>query len=860
MTPFQHDPVHEGVARFQQDIFIPEYYLEPTNRSCSSLTGATCSSLHGPSKEVASPGGLFALFGSLPGDPGFFIQDEVGPYFANAAGAEEGEPPKALAKPGVPAKCVRINFWSVPPTIRYLPTIVHITSSLYMQVVGTVAVVTTPDQFLQKPGDNGTKWKPRQRVHLEFQDPIVYLHFSQPVVVEQIWVHREVPQQGLTADPTVIRGRYGVDELWSAYLSYGDFRKGWVTPLSFTPSPVGEVIFLGAQGLRVASIEVAVMPQSSSGATTAVAAVPAMASSSQPRAAASTGFEEGVEPGGSALEGLPSAPLEHIGEGAGCAAGPSEAATCSAETPTEGTGLPQDPPLGAKTAGAVHADGLFAAGSSQERMGGQQLYSRGAGYMVQPLTARILSLHDLGLSKIGLPSAGVLYSIAEVHRRGDLQIRSEMLPLGGMPFTGLEKSALKASAPDEDVPKLPQDEPILKRSSFDQGIRFGDYRTLGGVKALTDALLTGAFRFPSEVPLHHLEQDVEKYGQVYRGVTLEEAVNARSADELHERLFTANRMDALDLLMLRFLWANHTGTLRVPGRVVGESGGVFGVKRYKSATAAAAVSRRTLAGRPPSSEFNALQGASTSMLAPGDLGQRRRRLVHNLRRHVAYFAAWKGPVQAKVNFFNSIGTVDVMFALHSSPKLIGVDFYNGASGKGRKLDLQVPDAPYLMAELLGIHGQYQVDNRGRRLPKAKAAKFHAEKTFITQLTDRIRQLQLETLEFPEPALPEAGTARQASLEEQHVHPAETSGSEENGDWNTPPLGLVLAVSSTVAAAVILAVLAPVREHRQPRALPPWLDRMLRWSERLLSLVAPLPLEMRREIAAADNARPRRPAG
>merc|ERR1719188_1666168 len=64
LTPFARDPAHEGVARFLQDVYIPEHFLEPDDGRCSSIGGPACTSLHGaPSGPY--PGGIFSLFGSL---------------------------------------------------------------------------------------------------------------------------------------------------------------------------------------------------------------------------------------------------------------------------------------------------------------------------------------------------------------------------------------------------------------------------------------------------------------------------------------------------------------------------------------------------------------------------------------------------------------------------------------------------------------------------------------------------------------------------------------------------------------------------------------------------------------------------
>ena len=281
LSPFGADSLSPGVERFQHDVFVPAHYLEPADGGCSSLEGPRCTALHG-AREGPAPSGVFALFGGLPGDPGFFVQDEVGHYFAEGGRAAAAEPP---------ARCLRVAFDRLPPHLAELPGTLAVAPGLSVEVVGSFALSSLPHAAI--PGERPAGSPPRaaQAVFAEVREAIAYLRFSGPVTVEQVWVSRapssqaarnatameEAGQGRAKPSPVVLRGRNGPDEQWSAYLREEDFEKGWVTPLSLSALPVKEVVLLGGQGLRISSVCLSQLVPAAGGAAADAALAPAAA-------------------------------------------------------------------------------------------------------------------------------------------------------------------------------------------------------------------------------------------------------------------------------------------------------------------------------------------------------------------------------------------------------------------------------------------------------------------------------------------------------------------------------------------------------------------------------------------------------
>ena len=80
------------------------------------------------------------------------------------------------------------------------------------------------------------------------------LFVEQPVIVEKLWLSRDLPLDGHAAFPIILRGRHNVEEYWSVYLRYVDFlEQTWVSP-AVTPVPISEIVILGGQGLRIGSL------------------------------------------------------------------------------------------------------------------------------------------------------------------------------------------------------------------------------------------------------------------------------------------------------------------------------------------------------------------------------------------------------------------------------------------------------------------------------------------------------------------------------------------------------------------------------------------------------------------------------
>lgn len=674
LTPFTADPTQEGVARFQQDIFISESFLEPDDGSCSSMSGPQCSGLHGRQPGVA-PGGIFSMFGSLPGDPGFFVQDEVAAYFASGMSGEEAEVGPGAASgpaPGAagllgappPARCLRVAFGGLPPHLQRLPGSLKVAGNLTMEAVGTFALVTSRDMGLPfgRPGAaNTSSTGVGPRVHVEVQGSISYFRFTGPVVMEQVWVAREPGATGNSsssraqgeAAPIVLRGRNGADEQWSAYLRESDFQNGWVSPLSITPLPIKEIVILGGAGLRIASLLV------------------------------------------------------------------SQVLPAAEESP--------------------------AAASSPRN-----------GWLISPMEG-LRSLHDLALSRLPLPSAAAVLSLAEVHSRGHLRLRRSLFAEG----PGWQPPPLAPAAAEEllAVPPAEEDAAVAQAAAAEHAARFSDGRSLTGLRALLDALQTGSFAFPRDVPLEALEADVRMYGAAIGGVTLEEAANARGLDELHERLFTANRMDALDLLYLRFLWANHTAALRVPGGTMhGSNAPTAPVASGNLSVVATSQLKEVLSlqlpeeAAEPEPEVEA-KALDAPLLAQDETGKRRRSVISNLKRYTALYTRWRWPIETKTKFLSSSGASEVSFALYDNANVLGIDYYNAASGRGRHAEIEVPDAEYLLAELLGMEQDLLVDGRGRPLPEGRAAKEHNERSYLAELGSVLEELRRETAEVPLDATP-----------------------------------------------------------------------------------------------------------
>lgn len=157
-----------------------------------------------------------------------------------------------------------------------------------------------------------------------------------------------------------------------------------------------------------------------------------------------------------------------------------------------------------------------------------------------------------------------------------------------------------------------------------------------------------------------------------------------------------------------------------------------------------------------------------------------------------------------------------------STGLLGIDYYNGASGRGRHAEFPVPDASYLLAEILGISEQLLVDINGRPLSPTVASFRHSKLSAIETFRQVMQQLQNETAELPpEPVAPSAAPLR--GLSSQGVVTV-TPLIPDGEDRAAVDLILVLAVASVVLTAVLLVALAPPSWGAVMRLLTPsWLS-------------------------------------
>jgi len=693
LTAFHEDPAHQGLSRLQRDVYVPERYLEPDDGSCSTLLGPLCSGLHGRPADGAL-GGLFAFLGPIPGDPGNFVQDEIGSYFSTGQTprAEEAEVEaevegqeyvrEAIGRPSTSmprARCIRVAFGTLAPHIMRLPRVLRLANDLWLEASGDFAVVASSTFGLAPPA-----------AHVEVQVPIAYLTFSAPVTVEQIWVARTTTLAGHTEIPTVLRGRDGPDEQWSAYLYYADFRKGvWITPLSVTPLPVREIVVLGGQGLRIASIYVSSM---------------------------STGGGDG----------------------------PHREADVEAVPIT----------------------------------------SQDSGWLLSPMEG-MRSLHDVVISRLPLPTAAAVFSIDEIQRFGCMRLRAGIFDAAG--------ATAEALAAAEETPEGGKNLVVGDRvvGSATEDVAFGadtdlldppfsDARSVGGAQAIVAALRNRTFTLPRDVPLESLEADTQKYQETFGGVTFEEAVNAQGLDELYERLFTANRMDALDLIFLRFLWANYTNSLAAE-------------TNHNGLLATAKV-------------------VATAGSSEDDL-RRRSLVITSLSKYTSLYARWERNIQNKIKILNASGSSQVQFTLRSNKSVLGIDFYNLASGRSLREDIVVRDAEYLLAELLGVARLFLVDRHGRPLSAALSRREHARRSSLEAFKNTLAEMQQETANRP--TEPESGLVES----EGHHRKSEAGGAVG------PPPAVVLTVSCLALFTVLFAVLAP--PVRLPRSLRRLTRRMRR---------------------------------
>ncbi|CAK0847186.1 unnamed protein product [Prorocentrum cordatum] len=175
---------------------------------------------------------------------------------------------------------------------------------------------------------------------------------------------------------------------------------------------------------------------------------------------------------------------------------------------------------------------------------------------------------------------------------------------------------------------------------------------------------------------------------------------------------------------------------------------------------------------------------------------------------------WKRPIDDKVAFLNESGAVDVTFALLDNVSLLHVDFYNAASGRGGNFEIAVPDAEYLLAELLGIEQDLLVDHRGRPLPDARAARMHRERSYRAQFAEVLEELRRQTSEDGG-ALPLDELDAEDSAED--FEPRVAGQDHPQAGSHLPPLPVAVAVPCVVVGVVLLAALAPPLGRVRERA-------------------------------------------
>ncbi|CAE7179098.1 unnamed protein product [Symbiodinium pilosum] len=121
--------------------------------------------------------------------------------------------------------------------------------------------------------------------------------------------------------------------------------------------------------------------------------------------------------------------------------------------------------------------------------------------------------------------------------------------------------------------------------------------------------------------------------------------------------------------------------------------------------------------------------------------------------------------------------------------MIGVDYYNGASGKSVRLDAVLPDSEYFLAELLGLASQLLVDEKGRPLSQELAQEQHEARTYLDTFAGLLLELQQNTSEVPD-----AGPER-LPLEDDFKLAVEKDMEASKVSPNTPPMLLVAQVCS-----------------------------------------------------------------
>lgn len=150
--------------------------------------------------------------------------------------------------------------------------------------------------------------------------------------------------------------------------------------------------------------------------------------------------------------------------------------------------------------------------------------------------------------------------------------------------------------------------------------------------------------------------------------------------------------------------------------------------------------------------------------------------------------------------------MEVTFRLYDNLSLLGVDYYNAASGKSVHLDLDLPDSEYFLAELLGLASQLLVDEQGRPLSAELAQEQHEARTYLDSFVGLLMELQHNTSEVLE-AAPE-----RLPLEDDFQLVAEEDAETSKLSPNTPPMLLALGVSCFVVGTVLLAALGPAPER------------------------------------------------
>lgn len=383
------------------------------------------------------------------------------------------------------------------------------------------------------------------------------------------------------------------------------------------------------------------------------------------------------------------------------------------------------------------------------------------------------------------------------------------------------------------------------------------------MRELIRELQAGTFAFPHDVSMARLERDVLAYQETYGQVTLDEAVNAGSLDDLYERLFIANRMDTLDLLFLRFIWTNHSRALSNK-RSAEARPSLLSASAPMGMNASSSSNRsQALNISPPAVEggveptLKMAVARNSSLFGWSAHSRKLRSMVSTLYQMTEMYARWEKPIEHKISVFNASGSADIRLSVQQgNSSFLGVDYYNSASGRARKIDVEVPDAEYLLAEILSIEDEFLVDDKGQPLPDDEAQAIHQERSSLEDFREVLQQLQQATMDSPELVQEAPENVTDSTWEDE--------GEEEIS--NAPPLRVVLSVSCAVAVVMLFSMLAPQRWLPQVPQLPDraasWARRALAWTggicalrDRILVQLRLMPAEVVHDDGSSNNNMP-----